>query len=399
MGKQTFKPLGAFVCATALTLVIAACGGGGGGPTVDTSTSGSTGTVSVKLADAPSCGYDHVYITIDKVRINASATAADTDSGWTDIMVSPTQRFDLLTLSNGVLATLGEAPLAAGHYSQIELVLAANDSTTPLANSVVPTGGTETALTTPSAQQSGLKLNADITVTANQLADVVLDFNACKSIVRAGNSGKYLLKPVIAVTPNFISGVSGYVDATLANGNTLVTVQQSGTVVKATAPDSTGQFLLEPVAPGSYDLVITAPGRATTVITGVQVASNTVTAINATGTPLTPLVALDGTAAGNITTASSPILASVDATQVLANGDTIDVADTSADSVSGAYALSLPAATPNVAAYASGATSYTFTPDTKALTNYTLNASSGGANQTAAVTIAANATVTTNFSF
>src|SRR5688572_20109791 len=92
-------------------------------------------------------------------------------------------------------------PLPAGRYTQMRVLLAANGNSAPFANSVVPTGSGEVALTTPSAQQSGLKLNVDIDVGPNQIADVVLDFDACKSIVRRGNSGHYNLKPVIAVIP------------------------------------------------------------------------------------------------------------------------------------------------------------------------------------------------------
>ena len=80
-------------------------------------------------------------------------------------------------------------------------MLASNGGANPLANSVVPTGGGETALTMPSAQQSGLKMNVDIDVAAGQIADVVLDFDACKSVVRRGNSGQYNLKPVITRDP------------------------------------------------------------------------------------------------------------------------------------------------------------------------------------------------------
>src|SRR5438094_584035 len=83
-------------------------------------------------------------------------------------------------------------------------------------------------------------------------------FDAVKSVVRAGNSGNYLLKPVISVTPRFISGVSGFVATTLANGNTTVSLEQAGVVIKSTSPDSSGNFLLQPVSPGTYDLVLTA---------------------------------------------------------------------------------------------------------------------------------------------
>jgi hypothetical protein len=35
------------------------------------------------------CGYDQVNVPIDKVRVNQSATAADTDPGWSEIVLNP----------------------------------------------------------------------------------------------------------------------------------------------------------------------------------------------------------------------------------------------------------------------------------------------------------------------
>ena len=65
--------------------------------------------------------------------------------------------------------------------------------------------------------------------------------------------------------PRYVSGVLGHVEAAIANGSTLVSLQQGGVVAKSTVPGATGQFMLQPVAPGTYDLVVTAPGRATSV--------------------------------------------------------------------------------------------------------------------------------------
>jgi len=380
--------------AASAALVLTACGGGG-----SSGTTASQGTLSIGLTDAPACGFDHVNVTIQKVRVNQSATAADADAGWTDITLNPAMRVDLLTLTNGAFTTLGQTPLGAGHYSQIELVLAANDATTPLANSVVPTGGAETALTTPSAQQSGLKLNADITIAANQMADFLLDFNACKSVVHAGNSGKYLLKPVISVIPSYISGVSGYLDPGLANGSTLVSVQQAGVIVRSTAPDSTGKFTLEPVAPGTYDLVVVAPGHVTGVMTGVPVASQTITTLNSSSTTFSFTATADGTVGGTVTTTTTPIVASIDALQTLANGDVVDIWSTNADSDTGVYSMSLPASAPVVAAYASSASSVAFAADAQAGNNYAIKATSAGVSKSASVAISASAPASASFSF
>jgi hypothetical protein len=157
------------------------------------------GVLAMSLVDAPACGFDAVDITVQGVRVNQKAQAGDTDAGWVDIALPQPQRVDLLGLTNGVSLALGETTLPAGTYTQLRLVLAANDGTDPLANSVVPTGGSELALTTPGAQRSGLKANVDIRVSDGKRADYVIDFDACKSIVATGGS-TYLLKPVLQVS-------------------------------------------------------------------------------------------------------------------------------------------------------------------------------------------------------
>ena len=379
----------------ALVTALAACGGGGSG-----STSQPMGTLRVAITDAPACGYDAVNVTVQKVRVNQSATAADTDAGWSEIVLNPAQRIDLLSLQNGVLAELGQTPLPAGTYTQLRLVLAANDSTTPMANSVVPTGGSEIALKTPSAQQSGLKMNVDLAVGANQMIDLVLDFNACKSVVKAGNSGQYLLKPVVSVVPRFVSGATGFVDMTLANGNTLVSLQQGGVIVKATAPDSAGKFLLQPVSPGTYDLVIAAPGQATLVVTDVVVADGLVTPLDTSTTRFALTASASGTANGTITTATTPIDATVDARQTLTGGHVIDVGAAVADGTAGTYAIVLPVGAPMVAAYVAAPGTLSFAADTAVAGKYGLNAVSGGVTKTAGpITLTAGGTVTTDFSF
>ena len=183
---------------------LAACGGGDG----SSGASADSGTLRLAITDAPTCGYDAVNVTIQKVRVNQSSSASDTDSGWSEVVLSPARRVNLLTLTNGVLDELGQTPLPTGKYTQLRLVLADNDGTHPMANSVVPSGGTETALKTPSGQQSGVKANINIDIAANKMADFVLDFDACKSVVVAGSSGQYLLKPLVTVIPRYVSCVT-----------------------------------------------------------------------------------------------------------------------------------------------------------------------------------------------
>ncbi|MDD2729398.1 MAG: hypothetical protein PHR85_09605 [Malikia sp.] len=44
---------------SAATLLLAACGGGG--------SDNSSGTLKLALTDAPACGYEHVYVTVESL--------------------------------------------------------------------------------------------------------------------------------------------------------------------------------------------------------------------------------------------------------------------------------------------------------------------------------------------
>jgi hypothetical protein len=360
--------------------LFAACGGGGGGGIGGTGSS-DMGTLQVKMTDAPACGFDAVNISVDRVRVHQSATATDSDTDWSEIVLSPAKRIDLLSLANGVLADLGQTALPAGTYTQMRLVLAANDASHPLANSVVPTGGAETALTTPSAQQSGIKLNVDIDVAADKVTDVVLDFDACKSVVTRGASGKYNLKPVIAVTPVLSDAglrVVGYVDPLIALGSTTVSVQSGGVLVKSTVPDATGQFTLYPVPTGSYELVVTAAGRVTAVMTGVPVITTAYTYVNTPALGLLPPVATTRTVSGTVT----PATATVRELQTLTGGTTIEIASAPVDASTGAFSTALPIEAPVRTAYTVNPSTLAFTADTGAAAKYTLEAASAGTTKT-----------------
>ena len=226
---KTLRIAGASLVAS--VLIAAGCGGGGG----IGGTGQDAGTMRVSIGDAPACGYEAVNVTIERVRVNQSPTAGDDDGGWSEVMLSPARRIDLLTLTNGVLEDLGQTSLPAGRYTQLRLVLAANDAAHPLANSVVPVGGQETALESPSAQQTGLKLNLDVEVPVGKVVDLALDFDACRSVVRLGNSGRYNLKPVLSATTVLSDAgqrVVGYVAPSMAIAGTTVSVQSAGTIVK-----------------------------------------------------------------------------------------------------------------------------------------------------------------------
>ena len=324
--------------------LIAGCGGG--------SASQASGTLSVFLTDAPACGFDKVYVTVNKVRVNQSISATDASAGWSDITLNPAQKIDLLSLNNGVFQNLGQTLLPAGHYTQVRLVL------DPNANSVVLSGTTtELPLTTPSATQTGIKLINQFDVMAGQNADLMLDFNACQSIVKRGN-GTYLLKPVINVVPFTLNGIDGFVDTALLGSNVMVTAQQNGVVVQSTAPNaSTGEFLLSRLAPGNYDVVITADAHATVVISAVPImTTSSVVNVSDSTTPIILPASATHIASGavGLSPADSTVVAYVAAKQTLMAAPIVTVKNTAADDTSipsGAYTLTLPVAAPLLGQY------------------------------------------------
>ena len=360
----------------AITSMLVACGGGGSDS--DPVPVAAAGTLRVALTDLPACGYDEVNVTVEKVRVHQSASATEDGGGWSEVVLNPVKRVDLLTLTNGVLEELGATSLPAGNYTQVRLVLSGNSSATPMANSVVPTGGAETALDTPSAQQSGLKINTNVGIASGQMTDIVLDFHVSESVVSAGQSGRYILKPVLSILPRATTtslAVEGFVATALANGSTSVSLQQAGVVARATVPDSTGKFLLSPVAAGTYDLVITASGRATAVVTGVPVTASSKTAVNASTAPINPPASTFRTASGTVTTTGTATIPSATIRAMQAIGTPmIELIARPVDAVTGAYSFSLPIVAPVKTAYAAGATTLAFTPEASVAAKYTLEA-------------------------
>lgn len=347
--NKNFTRLGLATTTMFAAAALVACGGGSSSSTPPPST---MGTLKASITDAPACGFDEVNITVSKVRVHTSATAADTDAGWTEIAV-PATPINLLNLTNGVMQTLGTVPLAAGHYTQIRLVLDANTGNS-MVNNVVPTGGVKSNLVTPSAQQSGLKLNGQFDVVAGQQADILIDFDACKSVLTRGN-GVYALKPVVKMIPVILNGVGGVISPTLLSKHVMISAQQNGSVIGSTAPNATtGEFFLSHLPAGNYDVVVTADGSAASVISAVPVAATGTTAISTAASPLTMVTSATGSIAGAVTLSpvSTTEAAYVAAKQTFAAGPTVTIKYAGADLLNGAYTLAqLPLSAPQYAVY------------------------------------------------
>ncbi len=217
-------------------------------------------TLRVYLTDSPA-EYEEVMIDILRVEVNRSTSG---DSGWFILSDTP-MRIDLLSLVNGVDTLLGEADLTPGSYRQMRLILGSQNTVT--VNGVVHN------LTTPSAQQSGLKLNINTQLEGGVTYDILLDFDAAKSIVLTGGpNAKYILKPTIRVITEATSGaVSGKVLPITAAS--MVSVITSSDTLNTYADLTTGEFVVRGVPSGNWAVKLSSSliTHRDTTLTGVSV--------------------------------------------------------------------------------------------------------------------------------
>lgn len=244
------KSLGLACIVILTTLSVFSCGSGG------TTNTASTGTLGLSLIDSPN-PYKAIYVTINEVRVHH-----ETD-GWiilSELDLNLPQIINLLELVNGAMAYLGSTELAAGHYSQMRLILEASDDTPqfldlnllgnthPYFNYLIDSDDNEIPLKVPSGGNTGIKLVNGFDIEVQSATELVLDFDALKSVVQAGNSGKWLLKPTIKVVETVTNTVSG----TVTDEEDSLEIE--GATVTAQKYDD------EPVLPDEADRVVVAGG-------------------------------------------------------------------------------------------------------------------------------------------
>ncbi|HEY5974697.1 MAG TPA: DUF4382 domain-containing protein, partial [Geobacteraceae bacterium] len=157
-------------------------------------------TLKVAITDKQSADFAQVVIAIREIRVVPAGmdNAADNDPGLPVLVRYTTPKvIDVMQLQF-VQQALGEIILPAGTYNQIRLILEPNPNgqgQPPVNYLTLKTDpATRIPLTTPSAQQSGLKVLGPLTVKPNLITAVMIDFDPNTAIVARGN-GAYNLKP------------------------------------------------------------------------------------------------------------------------------------------------------------------------------------------------------------
>lgn len=200
--------------------------------------SSAKSTLSVRMTDAPG-PYNSVNIDLLGVEI----TGTNNDA----VLLNLTNTtYNLLNYANGTDVLIGTGTLDAGSVEQIRLILGPNN--TVLVNNV------SYPLSTPSAEQSGLKLQVHQALVAGVAYSILLDFDANQSIVDQGN-GTYKLKPVIRTID---TAISGSVVGKISPIGLIATVTAASALASYTSVVSvSGDFLIQGVPAGTYSVTVT----------------------------------------------------------------------------------------------------------------------------------------------
>jgi hypothetical protein len=193
---------------------------------------------SVRLTDATG-PYSAVNIDLQGVEvtgIDGKAVSLNVHAGIVNV----------LRFSNGLDTLITTGTLEVATVEQIRLILGTNNS--------VVINNVKYPLSTPSADQSGLKLQVHQTLEAGVQYSVLLDFDANKSIVLDGN-GTYRMKPVIRTVEVALNGsIRGKISPI---GILATVVASSGDNSYSSTVNATGDFMLMGLPAGTYSITVT----------------------------------------------------------------------------------------------------------------------------------------------
>jgi hypothetical protein len=157
-----------------VSLLLAAC-----------SLAGCGALTNVSATSNVTSQYSHVWVTVQDVKFNTSATAAPGDKSWLDFPLTTPVSIDLTTVTNGGLSVFGSSlKIPQGNYAQMQLML--TDTAAPLTTSAQTAALTYndqveyldsagTALTAPLDlvhPENGITVAVTITIPSNLKAEL-----------------------------------------------------------------------------------------------------------------------------------------------------------------------------------------------------------------------------------
>ncbi len=228
-----------------------------------------TGTLRVSLTDAPNQNVEAVNLVITRVEIHSAG--ANDATGWTTVDTDSTV-YNLIALRNGVTTTLALADVPVGNYNQVRLVLGQG--------STVVVDGVEHPLTVPSGQTSGVKVNGNFNVADVGTQEILIDWDAGRSVHQTGN-GSWMMSPVVRLV---VVSSSGRIMGTVQPGNVTTTIMAltgGGDTVQTTVAAAGGSYTLAALPPGTYNVAFRPDtGWRDTSLTGIAVTAGATTTVD-----------------------------------------------------------------------------------------------------------------------
>jgi len=224
-----------FILTAAVLVIAASCSKNSGS---------SEARLEVRLVDNPALDVKAVWVDIRQVEIIAAG------SGPVILTGTHPGVYNLMELTNGKDTLLADAVIPAGKLSQIRLILGDN-------NYIINSAGDKIDLKTPSAMQSGLKVQIHEDLSGGILYRLTLDFDVARSIVPAGSSGDINLKPVLRVLSFAPSG--GNLSGVVLPGTipaAVFAINGMDTVASTFTSTPSGNFLIKDIPAGNYTLSI-----------------------------------------------------------------------------------------------------------------------------------------------
>jgi hypothetical protein len=263
-----------------------------------------TGTLILKITDATVGNEDitGVYIAINEIMVNKSTSG---DANWTTVKeYDEPLVYNLLELTQGNFALLGEFELTAGQYNQIRFLLEIQKQgnippTTP-GSYVEFSDETTEPLFVPSGGQTGYKAVGAFEVPVNGEIEVTVDFDLRKAlhVTGQGNNQRYILKPTLRLIVDSQSGnISGTITLDTTYTDIVIFAYENGdwdisevdtplegesrfpNAVTSSKMSTDDTYVLAYLAYGTYDLVVVGYndeifGEVLGIVSGVILDSN-----------------------------------------------------------------------------------------------------------------------------
>jgi hypothetical protein len=197
--------------------------------------------LKITLVDSPA---DYEAVNIDIREVSLKTTGTDENNGWIKLNGFKPGVYDILEFTGGHELILADMDFPAGKITQLQLKIGPD-------NSVVIRGYTSYLLNANNAA-SGLLMNLDIDLQPGKNHDFTLDFDASRSVTGLGNTGQLVLKPVLRLFSEQMTGsVKGKVLP--ASVNVLINVIQGSQIVASSyATKDLSTFLIPGIDEGSY---------------------------------------------------------------------------------------------------------------------------------------------------